>query len=111
MSDEPTKRHVVVVKRPATTQDANGIKDRDAAPTTLIAEWPCSIETLSGIEQIRARKMFADATHRVKGFVDPANPIRATDFLSFGSRTLYIGFVDNLEQKDLEYELLVAEQV
>jgi len=104
-------RHFVDIKRPATTLDANGLKEKDSDPGTLIESWPCTIEGLSGLEQIRARKMFAEATHRVKGYQDPVKPILVTDYVLFGTRKLYIGHISDPDEKGFEYELLVAEEV
>jgi hypothetical protein len=101
-------RHIVTVKRPpAGNHGTRGQKQGE--DETIYAEWPCSIETLSGSEVELARQNFASASLKVSGHTDPKKLIHATDYLVFGARTLHVGFVNNIDQLGLEAELLCGE--
>jgi len=86
-----TMRHVVSVMRPS---NAEGSRDKSkASRRKLIKAWPCSIETLSGREVVQARTVFAEATHKVEGYGNPAKRFKERDYLtggSIGDRTLAI---------------------
>jgi head-tail adaptor len=102
-------RHQVSIYRPATGKTSRGQRTGD--PTLLLADVPCSVETLSGLELIRGRKQLADATHQVRMWADPDTPITPRDYLVFGSRTLHIGHVHDVEQLGIVWELLCREEV
>lgn len=104
----PPKRHFGTIKRPSTTKGVKG--QRTGNDTIVLRDVPCSIETLSGRELEIARQTVADATHRVRIWADPDNPIATTDYLVFGSRTLRIGHYDDPEQQGLEWVLLCSEE-
>jgi head-tail adaptor len=106
-TDVGTKRHVVTVLLPSTTLDARG--QITGAPTTVIEEVPCSIEQLAGLELIRAQKIFAEATHRVRMFADPDSPLTSQHYLLFGARQLNIGAVIDADNIGVEIELLCKE--
>jgi len=102
------KRHYVTIKRPSTAKGTKG--QRTGSDTIVLANWPCSIETLSGGERELARTIVVDATHRVIGWADRTNPIRELDYLVLeGGRRLAIGHVADPEQLGLEWHLLCAE--
>jgi len=102
-------RHQVTIKRPSTSVDSRGQRTGD--PSTVIANWPCEIKQLSGLELIRAKKLFTDATYEVRGYDDPGAPIAATDYIEFGSRTLHIGeVVDLTDETGVEIALLCKEE-
>jgi len=103
------KRHQVTIKHPPTAVDSRGQKTGD--PSTVLANVPCSIEQLAGLELIRAKKLFAEATYRVELWGDPSTPIQSTDYLEWGSRTLHIGAVIDPEQTGVDIELLCKEEV
>lgn len=110
MQTEPgTLRHQVAIYRPTTTLGSRG--QRSGADTLLLSNVPCSIETLSGLELIRARKQFAESTHRVRMFADPDTPLTPRDYLIFGSRTLNIGAIDSVDNIGVEYILLCKEDL
>lgn len=108
-TDVGTKRHVVTVLLPSTTLDARGRTTGD--PTTVLEDVPCSIEQLSGLELIRAQKIFAEATHRVRMFADPDSPLTSKHYLLFGTRELHIGAVVDAENIGIEVELLCKEEL
>lgn len=102
-------RHQVTITRPPTELDDRGQTTGD--PTTVIANWPCEIKQLSGLELIRAKKLFAEATYEVRGYGDPGTPILPTDYVAFGSRTLHIGQVLDLsDETGIEIALLCKEE-
>jgi hypothetical protein len=100
-------RHIVTVKRPKANFGSVG--DQQGEDETIYANWPCSIETLSGNEAELARQNFPSASVAVNGYTDPKKLIQPTDYLQFGSRTLHVGFVNNIDQLGLEAELLCGE--
>jgi hypothetical protein len=100
-------RHIVTVKRPKANFGSVG--DQQGEDETIYANWPCSIETLSGNEAELARQNFPSASSVVKGYTDPKKLIQATDYLLLGSRRINVGFVNNIMQRGLEAELLCGE--
>ena len=110
MTIEPgSLRHQVDIYRPSASIGSRG--QRTGSPTLLLAEVPCSIETLSGLEMIRAQKQFADATHRVHLHADPDTPLTPRDYLLFGTRTLNIGAIEDVDQIGVECVLLCKEDI
>jgi head-tail adaptor len=97
-------RHVVTVKRPATTKGSRG-QNTGTAATLGIAR--AKIETLSGRELEIANQVYAGAALRVTIRHFPG--LVASDYLEFGSRRLEIGHVENVEQKDWWNVLLCSE--
>ena len=103
-------RHQVTIKRPP-TEDLDDRGQPTGDPTTVRESWPCEIKQLSGLELIRAKKLFTDATYEVRGYDDPGAPIAATDYIEFGSRTLHIGeVVDLTDETGVEIALLCKEE-
>lgn len=101
-------RHVVSVMRPSEALDTRG--NSVGKSETIIKEWPCSIETLSGREVVQARTVFAEATHKVGGWGNPDKRFMERDFLQFGARQLHIGFINDKQQNGVELELLCQER-
>lgn len=77
--------------------------------SSVVADVPCSIETLRGNEAERAKQLFASATHRVE-MRTPAASITEEMKLVFKGRDLFIGFIDDLSQVGRFVQLLVAER-
>lgn len=101
-------RHIVTVKRPR--QGNLGTRgQKQGEDETIYAEWPCSIETLSGSEAELARQNFPTASLSVAGYTDPAKPIKATDYLLLGTRRINVGFVNDVDQMGLKAELICGE--
>lgn len=100
-------RHLVTVLRPTTAHGSRG--ELAGQPQVVLEKWPCSIETLSGREVEQARTTFAEATHKVSGYMSRLKPFRETDFIQFGERKLHIGFVNDIDQRGLTVELLCGE--
>ena len=101
-------RHVVNVMRSTKTEGSLG--QTQGKPDTIIKDWPCSIETLSGRELELARSTFAAATLKVEGYGNPSKPIKETDYLEFGERILHVGFVDDKHQNGVELSLICGEE-
>ena len=104
-------RHRVNVMRPTEAQGTRG--QAQGNPELILKDWPCSIETLSGREIEQARTVFAEATHRVEGYGDPAQRFKERDHLtggSIGKRTLHIGFINDKQQNGIELSLLCGER-
>jgi SPP1 family predicted phage head-tail adaptor len=102
-----TFRHQADLKLPSTSVDKYG--QRTGADTTVIAAIPCEIQQLTGLELIRARKIYAEATHSVKLWGDPSITITARHYLLFGARKLFVGGVVDRENTGVELELLCKE--
>lgn len=100
-------RHQVDVYLPSTTLDARG--RRTGEPLLILQALPCSIEQLQALELIRAQKVWAEATHRVRCYQDPANPLTERHYLLFGLVTLQIGAVVDADNTGIEVELLCKE--
>lgn len=111
MKTAPVKRHVVTIKRPASSGTPNlGPRGQVIGNDKTIAEnVPCSIENLSGRELELARQVVSDATKRVRLFDDPDWGLNSKDYLIFGSRRLNIGYVDHPEEVQVEAFLLCKE--
>lgn len=102
---------LVTVMRPAEAQGTRG--QPQGQPTTIIQQWPCSIETVSGNKAVQARTVFAEATHKVGGYGNPQKRVKERDYLtggSLGDRKLYIGFINDIHQNGVELELLCSER-
>ena len=76
-------RHVVSVMRPTKAlSDRGQLQGKDE---TVIKEWPCSIEPLSGTKVDAARTLIPTATHRVTGRGNPDKRIANKDYMTGGS--------------------------
>ena len=102
-------RHIVNVMRP--TKARGTVGEVQGQDETIVKDWPCSIDTLSGRELELARSTFAAASHRVEGYGDPSKPIKATDYLQFGARRLHIGLVSDELQNGVKLSLVCGEEV
>lgn len=101
-------RHQVTISRPSTSVGDRG--ERTGAATTVASSVPCSIETLAGRELEQARQLYATATVRVAMYVASSWAVAPGDYLTFGSRTLYIGHVNDVDQLGVLVELLCGEE-
>ena len=101
-------RHLVNVMRPTDTEGTRG--QSRGEPQTIYKNWPCSIATLNGREVEQARSVFAEATHKVEGYGNPAKRLAERDYLQFGERTLHIGFINDKQQNGLMLSLLCGER-
>lgn len=99
--------HRVTVMGPPGSRGTRG--EVQGQPVVVLKDWPCSIETLSGTKTEQAHQLFAEATHKVKGYASKLHPFKQRDWLLFQGRKLFIGFINDLDMKGIEYELLVAE--
>jgi len=104
------KAHCVVeIRRP--TEAVDGFGQTSGGDTTIYTV-PCRVETLSGRELVQARTVFELASHRVtKLYLDPAKRLKAKDYLLLNGRRLDIGFLNDLRQTGVEWELLCNEQM
>jgi hypothetical protein len=101
-------RHQVDVYLPSTALDVRG--RRTGAPTLVLSGLPCSIELMQSLELIRAQKVWAEATHRVRCFQDPSNPLTERHYLLWGLVALHIGAVVDQDNTGIEVELLCKEE-
>lgn len=102
-------RHVVDVLRPFAENDSRGAVDPLQGEKYLSAI-PCSIEPLTAREQEAARQVYGLATHRVKMYADPQNPLNHTMWLVWGKRRLEVGSA-LLDERGLMYTLTCGEVV
>jgi head-tail adaptor len=103
------KRHLVNVYRPSTDVDDRG--QRTGGVTEILVDVPCAIKQLSGLELIRAKKLFAEATYSVELWGDPDTPILTTDQIIWGLRVLHIGAVVDEEQTGVAIQVLCREEL
>lgn len=102
-------RHYVTIRRPSAEYGSRG-QVQAGQDESLLSDVPCEIEQLSGRQLEFARQQFATATHRVRMYRDPANPLSAKDYLVLADgRRLHIGAVDDVNLTGLEYVLLCGE--
>jgi head-tail adaptor len=101
-------RHQVDVYLPSTTLDGRGRRTGD--PTLILSGLPCSIEQLQALELIRAQKIWAEATHRVRCLQDPLNPLSERHYLLFGTVVLNIGAIVDADNTGIEVECLCKEE-
>lgn len=113
-----TPRHVVNVMRPTTAHNDGG--QLQGQPETLVKNWPCSIDPLSGSEAIRVHANFPEATLKVEGYGDPAKPLRRTDWLEMPGlgtdesgkpviRKLFISDIQDRNQNGIHLTLICGE--
>ena len=100
-------RHTVTIKLPSTTLDSRG--QITGSDTTVASSVWCSIEPLRGTELETARKVYADATLRVRLYADSAYTLTTKHYLVFGSRNLNIGYIANFQEIGLGLELICGE--
>lgn len=70
---------------------------------------PCSIVTLSGREAEQAHKTWPYAVHQVEMFADPAWLPLEECKLIFRDQVLHVGHCNDIDQKGLEFVLLVGQ--
>lgn len=105
-------RHIVNVHRPTQALDSRGQANND---TVYWRDVPCSIETLSGQEQIVARQLLATATYKVAMYGNPEKRLDPSDKLEWGvkpdgkPRYLEIGEIRDLQQNGQQLELICGE--
>ena len=102
-------RHVVTVMRPA--EAVGSLGQTQGQPTVIYQTWPCSIKTLSGQESDDVRQVGAARTLEVEGYTDPKKPIKETDYLTLGARTLHVAFVDDEQQNGVKVRLVCGENL
>lgn len=102
-------RYQVDVYLPSTTLSDRG--RRTGADTLVLAAVPVSIQQLTALELIRARRIYAEASHSVRMTVWPGHPITSEHYLLFGTRKLHIGAIVDAAQTGVEIELLCREEV
>lgn len=101
-------RHTVDIYRDPT--GAFGTRGELIGSDALVARAvPCSITTLSGREVEQARSSFPYAAHQVEMYGDPAWHLDESCKLVFGERVLHVGHVNDVDQKGMEFILLVGE--
>jgi hypothetical protein len=103
------KRHVVTVMRPATSDGTLG--ETQGQPAVIYTNWPCSIKPLNGTESQDVRQTGASRTFEIEGYTDPKKPIKETDYLKFGERTLHIAYIDDPMQNGVQVRLVCGENL
>ena len=100
-------RHVVNVMRPTKSLDARGqLQGKDE---TVVKDWPCSIETLSGNKAQTERMVVPNATHRVEGWGDPSRPLMEKDYLVLGDRKFEIELINDAKFNGIQLTLICSE--
>lgn len=102
-----SRRHVVTVKRPTKTLGTLG--EEQGQPEIVMANWPCSIRTLTGAEQERARQNGVVASYSIEGYWTPDKQLDETCFLSYGTRTINIAQVEDVDFNGQKMRLLCGE--
>ena len=96
-------------------RDPTGAKDAHGGQigqTQLVAsDVPCSIVTLTGRQAEQARSTWAYAAYQIEMFADPAWALAPGDKLIQGKAVYYVGHVDDVDQKGLEFVLLCGREL
>jgi len=103
-------RHQVDIKLPSTSTDAR-FGQRTGIDSTILADVPADVEQLTGLELIRARKIYPETTHRVTIWGDPSVRITSRHVVVFNGRNLYVGGVVDLDSTGIKLELLCREAI
>lgn len=103
------KRHQVDVYLPS--QSVGRLGRRTGSDTAVLEGIPAEIEQLTGLELIRAHRVWAEATHRVRVTLYPGHGITSEHYLLFGTRRLHVGAVIDPTNTGVEIELLCREEV
>lgn len=101
------KRHIVNVMRPSQATDDHG---QPLPATYHWANVPCSIETIGGSEPEAGGQQQAITTYRVEMYGDPTKPLKHSDYLTLGSRTLNIQAIDDKQQNGTQLTLICGER-
>lgn len=100
-------RHIVNVMRP--TKSKGTLGETQGEPEVVMRNVPCSIKTLTGTEQERARQNGVTATYKVEMYGDPSKPIDEKCFLQMGTRTLNVSQVEDVAFNGVQLVLLCGE--
>jgi head-tail joining protein len=112
MARQRNKRmmHAVDIYRdPTGAKDAHG--GQIGLPILVAAKVPCSIVTLTGRQAEQARSTWAYAGYQIEMFGDPAWAIAPGDKLIQGEKVYYVGHVDDVDQKGVEFVLLCGREI
>lgn len=100
-------RQRISIIRPVGTQSATG-GTVEGTPQTFAANLPAAVDSLPmGNEGIQAGQLIGSVTHRIR--IRYLAGIKPWMTISYGSRTLQILSVDNLDERRLDVWLLCAE--
>jgi head-tail adaptor len=102
-------RHVVTVMRPTLATGTLG--QTQGNPLTIYEQWPCSMKTIGGSESVQGQQVSGSRTLEIEGYTDPRKPIVERDYLKFGSRTLHVSFVDDIDQNGTKVRLVCGENL
>lgn len=86
-----------------------GERGQNTASYALLQTCLCSLETLTGIELIRARKREATATHRIRCWQE--FEIKPSDQMIVNGKTIEIKAVLDPSEEGIEYEILGSSEV
>ncbi len=100
-------RHVVKIERPVVTLGTRG--ERTTTWEVVVAKWRVSIQNTGGREGEAAKRLWADASHVIKGRYIPG--VTPECRVVFGTRVFGIGAVDNVDERNVELRLSCAEAV
>lgn len=102
-------RRLVTFQRHNGTLTANGQRDEDDANwSELFTQW-AEVVPVSGAEAERARKIWADTTHRIVTRRRPEAVLKPSDRAAIGGRVLYFGRVLDVDDRGRSWLLLAAE--
>jgi head-tail adaptor len=100
-------RHAGALQEPEETVAVSG--ERVVNWKTLIPEWRCGIEPLSGREFWGARQAGSAVTHRIHAHWQPAPLIHPGMRLVIGSRVLNFESVINVDERNQDLLIMATE--
>jgi len=103
------KRYQVDLYLPSTSLDRQG--QRTGADTLVMEGLPAAIEQLTGLELVRAQRIWPTATYSVQLTAYPGHGITSKHYLLWGTRKLHIGAVIDTDGAEHELTLLVGEEL
>lgn len=93
------------------TEAEGSLGQTQGQPQTIYQNWPCSIKTIGGSESIQGQQVTGSRTLEIEGYTDPRKPIKVQDYLTYGSRTLNVNFVDDVDQNGIAVRLVCGESL
>jgi head-tail adaptor len=100
-------RHRIAIKRPANETGTRG--EVVGSLSTILKDEPAAVVALSGRELEQARAVYPAATSRVELRAHPRAPVIEGDVVEFAGRNLHVYFVNDLENRGIEWHLTCGE--
>lgn len=114
MANKPTlqpgqlDKHVTLKSPPSATSGQDSYGAPAASPATIVTDW-AKIEPVAGGEAFEGLQVIARATHKVT--MRYRSTVTPGCLVVYGSRTLYVGLIQNPGENDWAMILVCGEKV